>query len=177
MIPAPPLIAQVRIVFYRSDIVRLWLAPNGAFTDPTHGKIAIGSDFAFPRVTVTEQPAWFDIASDALHLRAHKAALTFSLYSTDGTLLFAETQPLTWNTSSTWQTLERAAAEQFYGCGMQNGAFSHRGNMVLIEQGGGWDAGGRWVALDATSSAATCVSPRTLLAALTRAGPTPPRST
>lgn len=154
----PALITQVRIVFYRSDIVRLWLAPNGAFTDPTHGKIAIGSDFDFPNLKVRDLPAWLEITSDALQLRAYKSALTFSLSSTDGTLLFAETQPLTWNTSSTWQTLERAAAEQFYGCGMQNGAFSHRGNMVLIEQGGGWDAGGRWVGLDATSSVATCVS-------------------
>ena len=39
--------------------------------------------------------------------------------------------------------MNRGKDEYFYGCGMQNGYFSHRGKDILIEKGGGWDDGGR----------------------------------
>ena len=34
-------------------------------------------------------------------------------------------------------------SESFHGCGMQNGFYDHTGRYVLIQEGGGWDAGGR----------------------------------
>jgi alpha-glucosidase (family GH31 glycosyl hydrolase) len=61
----------------------------------------------------------------------------------DGTVLWRETMPITWNTTSTFQTLASTPTEQFFGGGMQNGIFTHKGTSVIIEQGGGWDAGGR----------------------------------
>ena len=135
--------AAVQVRFYRDDVVRLWMDPEGVFVDSTNGELVIGQDFSFPEPVVTEHSGWYDIASSKLHLRAHKTPLRFVLYDGNGILLWSEPVPLTWNTSSTWQTLDFDANEYFYGCGMQNGNFSHAGKSVLIEQGGGWDDGGR----------------------------------
>ena len=57
-------------------------------------------------------------------------------------MIWAETKPLTYG-DKTIQTLTRQPNEFFYGGGMQNGYFSHRGTTLLIEKGNGWDNGGR----------------------------------
>jgi alpha-glucosidase (family GH31 glycosyl hydrolase) len=60
----------------------------------------------------------------------------------DQVRIWEETEPLSFGASTT-QTMQRMPGEYFYGCGMQNGYFSHRNHNILIEKGGGWDDGGR----------------------------------
>eukprot|EP00048_Salpingoeca_helianthica_P012853 m.189491 g.189491 ORF g.189491 m.189491 type:complete len:914 (+) comp15429_c0_seq2:201-2942(+) len=135
--------SRVDVVFYRDDIVRLRLFPTGTASNPTRDEMILGTDFEFPAVSVAEQPGWYALSTAHMTLRAHKSPLTFSLFDSSGMLVWAEAAPMQWNTTSTWQTLEVQAREQIFGGGMQNGRFVHTGTALVIEQGGGWDAGGR----------------------------------
>jgi alpha-glucosidase len=56
--------------------------------------------------------------------------------------IWEEIKPLEFG-QKTVQTLQSFPDEYFYGCGMQNGYFSHKNTTMLIEKGGGWDDGGR----------------------------------
>jgi alpha-glucosidase len=68
----------------------------------------------------------------------------------DGAVVVEETTPLTWNATTSWQTLSRdeapfppgLSAEWFFGGGMQNGRFSHRDEEIVIAVDYNWDDGG-----------------------------------
>jgi hypothetical protein len=48
--------AKVRVAFARADIFRLWLAPDGTFTDPAAGKLAVQTGFGPVTTTATDLP-------------------------------------------------------------------------------------------------------------------------
>ena len=75
-------------------------------------------------------------------MRAQKSPLRFSLYRSNGQLVWAETAPLSWNDTSTTQSLGRGPNEQFFGGGMQNGRFSHRDQTIKITRDFNWEDGG-----------------------------------
>ncbi|MGH3748757.1 MAG: TIM-barrel domain-containing protein, partial [Micromonosporaceae bacterium] len=60
----------------------------------------------------------------------------------DGSRIWSETEPLSWDQHSARQSLKRRAGEQFLGGGMQNGRFSHRGQTVDIARDVNWEDGG-----------------------------------
>ena len=68
----------------------------------------------------------------------------------DGQTVVQESAPLSWDDTSSWQTLARDTAplppgvdrEYFFGGGMQNGRFSHRDETIIIATGYDWDDGG-----------------------------------
>ncbi len=135
--------SKVKVYFVKEDIVRILLAPGGKFTNPAGDFIAINTDFGKTKITTTETNDYYKIESEKCVLRAYKKPLRFAMYEKDNsTLIWEEKEPLTYG-YETWQSLKRGKDEQFYGCGMQNGYFSHRDKKVLIEIGGGWDNGGR----------------------------------
>ena len=136
-------VSKVRLSFYADDIFRLWLAPDGIFTDPTGGDIVVGHAAADLHITAVDKGAYYAVGSNKCVVRVYKAPLLFAMYdAADHKEIWRELKPLSFG-SSTVQTLVRQPGEYFYGCGMQNGYFSHRDKDVLIEKGGGWDDGGR----------------------------------
>ena len=58
--------------------------------------------------------------------------------------LWEESSGLSWDQSGTTQTLRRGADEQFFGGGMQNGRFSHRGNTIQIARNFNYADHGDW---------------------------------
>ncbi len=134
---------QVRVTFLRDDIFRIWVGPDGKFTEaqPTPGDAQIVAYTGAP-IPVTSRDAgdYFRIESKACVLRVYKKPLRFALYDKDNAVLvWRETRPLTYG-PSTVQTLQRGEAEHFYGGGMQNGYFSHRDttiNIRLVTRGWG----------------------------------------
>ncbi|MFE7776801.1 NPCBM/NEW2 domain-containing protein [Streptomyces sp. NPDC057445] len=135
--------ARVRVSFVTPETFRIELAPDGAFTDPT------GTDIVLPQ---GRPPAtrWrdrgdrYELSTSKVTLRAYKSPLRFALHRADGTRVWAETQGLTWNGTTTTQTLARDTDEQFYGAGMQNGRgnTSHRGRTVEVGVDYNWNDGG-----------------------------------
>ncbi|MEU6417383.1 NPCBM/NEW2 domain-containing protein [Streptomyces spiralis] len=135
--------AKARVGFVSADTFRIEVAPDGTFTDP------VGDDIVLPQ---GKPPAtrWadrgdrYELSTDKVTLRVYKAPLRFALYRVDGTRLWEETRGISWNGTSTTQTLARGADEQFYGTGEQNGSgnTSHRGKTLKVGVDYDWDEGG-----------------------------------
>ena len=147
--------AKVRVVFEDADLFRIWLAPDGQFTDPANADpdpadpdapdadIVVKRDYAGADSHWSDQGDHYLIRTNKAALRVFKDPLRFALYdAANQRLIWAETQPLSWNDNETTQTLARGATEQFFGTGMQNGSFSHRDQTVEISRDYNWDEGG-----------------------------------
>ena len=136
-------ISKVKVIYYSDDIFRIWLAPDGEFTNPAGNDIVESYAIHDPQVVATDKGKYYELKSRDCKLRVYKAPLRFALYDLTGThLVWADSKPISFGAKTT-QTMISRPDEYFYGCGMQNGYFSHKGNDILIEKGNGWDAGGR----------------------------------
>jgi alpha-glucosidase (family GH31 glycosyl hydrolase) len=135
-------IPKVRVIFYKEDMFRIWLAPNGNFSNPAGDHIVVSYDFPLIDMETSDEGDYYQISSNALELRAYKNPLRFALYESDGqTMIWNETQGLDYGTR-TFQYLEPSDDEYFYGGGMQNGYFSHKGNKIKIsKETSNWDDG------------------------------------
>lgn len=136
-------ITKLRIIFYTNDVFRIWLAPDGQFTDPAGNDIVEQLPASSPAIAEEDRGAYYQLTSTDCVLRVYKAPLRFALYDhSNKKMIWEEAKPLSFG-AHTVQSLQRQPQEYFYGCGMQNGYFSHRDKTVLIEKGNGWDDGGR----------------------------------
>ncbi|AEW97500.1 glycoside hydrolase family protein [Streptantibioticus cattleyicolor NRRL 8057 = DSM 46488] len=135
--------ARIRVDFVRDDTVRIRLAPDGTFTDPT------GTDIVLPQGP-PPHTSWhrdgdtYRMRTAKVTLLAHAHPLRFELRRADGAVLWSEAKGLTWDGGQTTQTLRRGATEQFYGAGMQNGRgdTSHRDHTVQVGVDYDWNDGG-----------------------------------
>ncbi len=125
----------VRVIFYRDDIFRIWLGPDGAFTEAQPDR-KDAQMVVFDGPPVAE--AWHDdgdyyrIQTKACALRVYKKPLRFALFDRDNAaVVWQEARPISYGPTTT-QTLRRGETENFYGGGMQNGYFSHRGTSVNV---------------------------------------------
>lgn len=116
--------AKVRVVVARADVFRLWLSPDGAFTnDPAGSDLAPTTDFGPVSTGYTDAGSYYKITTGSVSIRVNKAPLQFSVYrADDSTLVWQETQPTSWTGSQTTQYLARGADEQFYGTGLRLGS-------------------------------------------------------
>lgn len=125
--------SKVKVSFYRDDIFRIQLAPSGQFFDPADGQIVVHQGSPISGVEWADEGDYYKMESQAVVLRAYKSPLKFALYEKDNeTLIWEEIQPLSFGQESR-QRIRRNPDEHFYGCGMQNGYFSHRDRTVPIE--------------------------------------------
>ncbi|HEY3558629.1 MAG TPA: NPCBM/NEW2 domain-containing protein [Kribbella sp.] len=144
--------AKVRVVFLKDDVFRLWMAPDGNFTDPANtpptdpgapaSDIVTKTDYGTPQTAWRDRGTYYSFTTGKIEVRAQKSPLKFSVYRSNGQLVWAETAPLSWTDTSTTQTLGRGADEQFFGGGMQNGRFSHRDQTIKISKDFNWEDGG-----------------------------------
>ncbi|WP_200895382.1 TIM-barrel domain-containing protein [Kitasatospora griseola] len=132
--------AAARIQLARADIFRIWLSPNGAFTnDPAGSDLAVTTTFGSVGATLSDAGTYWRIDTAAIALRINKTPLTFALYRADNTtLLWAESQPTSWTTSQTTQYLNRGADEQFYGTGLHLGEWALRDKTVPVAVSNQW---------------------------------------
>ncbi|KUJ70527.1 glycoside hydrolase [Streptomyces albus subsp. albus] len=133
--------AKARIGFVSTTAFRLELSPDGTFTDPVGGDIVLPQGTP-PHTSWRDAGDRYELSTSRVVLSAYKHPLRFALHRTDGTRLWEETQGISWTGKKTTQTLARGAREQFYGAGMQNGSFSHRGRTVQVGVDYDWDEGG-----------------------------------
>jgi alpha-glucosidase len=144
--------AKVRVVFVKDDVFRIWLAPDGTFTDPANtpptdptapaSNIIAKTDYPKPTTAWKDQGSYYSLKTAAIEVRANKSPLRFSLYRANGQQVWSETAPLSWNDNSASQSLSRGANEQFFGGGMQNGRFSHRDQTITVARDFNWEDGG-----------------------------------
>ncbi|MDQ8735151.1 discoidin domain-containing protein [Paenibacillus sp. LHD-38] len=141
---------KVKVIFLKDDMVRIWLGAGGQFTElkgKTSAKpaepIVIKEDFGAVTVSWSDEGAYYKMETNKFVLRANKSSLKFAMYKKDNTtLVWEEASGLTYNDSSTTQKLVRGDDEYFYGGGMQNGFFSHRGQKIdIANKYGNWGSG------------------------------------
>ncbi|MCY0921420.1 discoidin domain-containing protein [Streptomyces sp. H27-G5] len=132
--------AKARVVVARADVFRLWLAPDGTFTDdPAGSDLAPTTDFGPVDSASADAGTYYRITTGALSIRVHKAPLRFSvLRADDSTLLWEESRPTSWSGGRTTQYLTRAADEQFYGTGLRLGEWALRGKTVPVAVDNKW---------------------------------------
>jgi hypothetical protein len=126
---------QIRVIFYRDDLFRLWLGPDGQFTE-AQPNAADAQMVVWKRapIAVTSRDAgdYYRLDTAAIVLRVYKRPLRFAMFDkANTTVIWQETKPLTYG-PSTIQTLKRGDNENFYGGGMQNGYFSHRDTSLNV---------------------------------------------
>ena len=133
---------KVRVIFYKDDMFRIWLGVNGNFTNPAGNQIVVSYEFPAMDVDWADEGDHYRMETGELVLRAYKTPLHFALYEKDNeTLVWEEVTPLDYGTR-TFQYLTRHEDEFYYGCGMQNGYFSHRGKKIRISKEiSNWDDG------------------------------------
>lgn len=136
-------LSAFKLIFYSDDIFRLWMAPDGEFSNPAGNDIVVDDTPGKSTVTATDKGNYYQVKSKSCVVRVYKQPLRFAMYDeSDTQVIWEEAAPLSFGASTT-QTMHRQPNEYFYGGGMQNGYFSHRGQEILIEKGNGWDNGGR----------------------------------
>ena len=109
---------QLRVQFWRTDVVRVWLAWGGNFTDEASEDIVTGKPSATLTVAVLDKGEYYELsasdtkpAATSVTLRASKSPLKFSLYrGASGDLLLSESVPLSHNSTATYQSLAPAKA-------------------------------------------------------------------
>lgn len=141
---------QVKVMFYRDDMVRIWLGVGGVFQE-IRGRnaekpaepIVIKDDFGSVQVTESDEGSYYKLETAKFVLRVYKNPLTFAMYRKDNeTVVWEEESPMSYTGSSATQKLARGEDEYFYGGGMQNGYFSHRDRTIKISINyGDWGSG------------------------------------
>lgn len=126
--------SKVRVIFYKEDMFRIWMAPTGTFTNPAGNHIVVSYDYPSFDIGWSDEGDHYLFTTSMLVLRAYKTPLKFALYESDNqTLIWNESQGLDYGTR-TFQYLEPFEDEYFYGGGMQNGYFSHKGTSIKISK-------------------------------------------
>ncbi|MEN8224023.1 MAG: TIM-barrel domain-containing protein [Bacteroidota bacterium] len=126
--------SKIRVIFYKDDMFRIWLAPNGSFTNPAGDHIVVSYDFPLININWSDENDHYLITTSQLSMRAYKNPLRFELYESDNeTIIWQEYQSLDYG-SRTFQYLIPHDDEYFYGGGMQNGYFSHKGTKIKISK-------------------------------------------
>ncbi|GGB18011.1 hypothetical protein GCM10011492_04830 [Flexivirga endophytica] len=144
--------ARLRVTVEDADLLRLEVAPDGTFTDPANddpadpkapdADIVVKTDYAGAHAQLTTTASAYKISTSDATLTITKSPATLTMTRSNGTVLWRETAPLSWNDDGTTQHLAQGATEQYFGGGMQNGRFSHRGQKLSISKDG-WDEGGQ----------------------------------
>lgn len=137
---------KLRLSFQRDDVFRLELAQNGTFTDPANtgagAKLVVKTDYAPVQTSWKELADRYEVSTVKLTVKVAKNPVRFTVNRADGTLVFAESSPLTWDSTATRQSLTRNGQEQFFGGGMQNGRLNHTGSTIRVTKDFDWDDGG-----------------------------------
>lgn len=147
-------VVPLRLSFYAPQIVRWWLAIDGNFSDTGAASDVIVGGAQPVTAVLVDAGEYYNVtqassSTPSVSVRLQKSPLLLSIF-VDGALVAAEAAPLTWNSTSSWQTLARDVAplapglssEWFFGAGMQHGRFSHRDSSVTIGVDYNWDDGG-----------------------------------
>ncbi len=134
--------AQLKVQVLRNDMFRIWMTYDGQFTNPAGNDLIINSPSGNVESSWSDQGNYYLVKTPEFALRAYKKPLHFALYHGDNsTLVWEETRGITYG-KQTIQYLKRGETEQFFGGGMQNGRFSHRGKTIKMTIDYNWEDGG-----------------------------------
>lgn len=134
--------------FYGDNIVRLFRDPKGGTVRDPEAKPEAKILVAQPRkdiagLTVGEQNGGFTLSTGRIAVQIDKQSGLMRVTDTQtGRTVVEETAPAIFEKNKVTLTLKAGTDEYFYGGGVQNGRFSHRGQQIAIENTNSWTDGG-----------------------------------
>ncbi|RXE62400.1 DUF5110 domain-containing protein [Muribaculaceae bacterium Isolate-004 (NCI)] len=139
---------RMAVDFYGPTVFRLFYDPQGGIirnpqANPPAEILTVNPRRQPGNVTVTDNPATITIATPAVSLDFGKADGLMTV--TDlrrGAVVASQTAPLQFDKGAATLTLAERKGEYFYGGGVQNGRFSHKGRRIAIENQNSWTDGG-----------------------------------
>lgn len=133
--------AQLKVKFLRNDMFRIWMAHDGKFSNPAGNDIIIHTPEEPIKMDWVDKGDYYLMQTPELALRAYKSPFRLSLYrGNNSSVIWEETKGITYG-KQTIQYLKRGDDEQFFGGGMQNGRFSHRGKTIKMTIDYNWEDG------------------------------------
>lgn len=139
---------MLTIDFYGENIFRLFRDDNGGIVrDPKaspEAKILVNTARrSMLSLSVEENSGAYTVKSSRISLSLDKANGLIKVYSGEGKNAVVEMlEPVAIEKSGTTLTLKAHENEYFYGGGVQNGRFSHKGKSIAIENTNNWVDGG-----------------------------------
>ena len=129
--------AQIRIIYYRDDIFRIWVGPSGSFTNGASAQCVVYNTPMATQPTLTDAGTYYRIETNECVLRVYKTPCSFGLYQKDNaTVVFEEQSPIDITANLSTQTLRQQVGDFFYGCGGWNGHYCHNGLAAPATYGG-----------------------------------------
>ncbi len=139
---------RVTLDFYGENIFRLFRDNNGGILrDPVanpQAKILVDNPRkAVSKVEVSECDKCYTITTAEIEVAICKKSGTMKVKNlATGKVAFEEIAPALFKNAKTTLTLKANPEEYFYGGGVQNGRFSHKGKKIDIENQSSWVDGG-----------------------------------
>lgn len=143
--------------FYGKNIFRLFVDPSGGIlrdpkADP-EAQILVDDPRGVCKgepaasvageLKVTDSGQAVVISTERLEVKFDKSSALMSVTDrTRGTVVLQESAPVAFPKGKTVMTLKEQPDEYFYGGGVQNGRFSHKGKSISIENQNSWTDGG-----------------------------------
>lgn len=139
---------HVTIDFYGENIFRLFRDDNGGILRSPAAEPPAEILVANPRrpagqVTIADDGAALSVATPAVKLSFDKQSGLLTVTDLrNGRTVMSEAAPAKFEKGRTVMTLTEQPEEYFYGGGVQNGRFSHKGRAIAIENQNSWTDGG-----------------------------------
>ena len=139
---------RVTYDFYGENIFRMFQDPNGGILRDPEAKPAAQILVDNPRrnlspLTLKEDNNTISISTNKIRLELNKSSSLLKVINlVTGKVAFEEVKPVRYDKGKTILTLKENPGEYFYGGGVQNGRFSHKGKAIAIENQNSWTDGG-----------------------------------
>ncbi|XP_013168800.1 PREDICTED: alpha-glucosidase 2-like [Papilio xuthus] len=144
-----------KVYVINSHVFRYYMSPNGEFIDypiPNNSddiaKITIKdiADYdkdSFTKSSLKDVDKYYEIELNKVQIQFDKINGTMSVYDKrTNKVAVKESSPLSYDDDITVQKLCQKKEEYFFGGGMQNGRFTHKGNIIHIVNTNNWVDGG-----------------------------------
>lgn len=100
--------AKVKLMFYRDDIFRIWLAPDGEYTNPAANSIVVDYGVKNPRVSMADNGSYYKFTTPQCVVRVYKNPIRFAMYDKNNrAVIYEEAEPLAFGLKTT-QTMRRS---------------------------------------------------------------------
>ena len=139
---------RMTLDFYGENIFRMFKdLKGGILRDPQaspEAQILVDNPRkAVKNISVTDSEGKIVIASEKVRVEINKATSLISIINAKtGAVVAEEKAPVSFDKKKTILTLKEKADEYFYGGGVQNGRFSHKGKQIAIVNTNNWTDGG-----------------------------------
>ena len=139
---------RMTIDFYGENIFRVFQDPNGGIIRDPEATPEAQILVTQPRCPITkllidDESEYISLSTSKVHVIIGKQNSLMRVYNAESKrCVIEEAAPIAFDAKKTTVTLKSHPNEYFYGGGVQNGRFSHKGKVIAIENQNSWTDGG-----------------------------------